>query len=82
MNTLSVNLSKYSKKEDNPVVQSLLTTYEISTQLIKVIRRLPPQSKGISVEKLIGEIASVGFQSERDQIQTMYETRAAIVGDR
>lgn len=63
------------EKEDNILLRSLLMNYEFSSQIIQHMRKPSAghASEEAPMESQVMEIASYGFQLERDGIQTMFE---------
>lgn len=68
-------LKAVTGNDDNLVIKSLLMNYEFSSQIMQHMQEPSAgyASEEDSMESLVMEIASYGFQLERDGIQTMYE---------
>lgn len=64
-----------TENDDNLITRSLLMNYEFSSQIMQRMQKPSAghDSEEVPMENQVMEIASYGFQLERDGIQTMYE---------
>ncbi|MDR2040499.1 MAG: hypothetical protein LBQ60_21495, partial [Bacteroidales bacterium] len=67
------NLKKMKETDHHPAIDQLISEYELSLSIQENMRAFKRSSKQSSTNAGVEEIAASGFQTERDQIQMMFE---------